>query len=531
MGKLLKFVVPYQRNETDSMIVSQYKYDVFIAYAESDIKHASFISERLGNAGVKVFFDQWELESSGSRAQLIETGLTYSKKMVMIFSQKFFEDSKTLSLVASFKKQNENLIQKDRLLIPALFKHTVIPEAFDNLIIVDFREKADYELKIRQLIEAMDLPDMMYHATRTTEASKVKNDTLVFDTIGTRLKSFMAEVSDVYSLLNFDVYSNQRIEGLPNSFTIKREVSGIGGFTISAVVVCHARMTDQEFNYLNDKRNDIQKDFMEYKWISVTAMGYDGLLREKLEQENFSCTTYAELLLTLIPLNDYERKRIEVCKAWIDEKWEGKDLFIRPNLETDTIFEKQQALAYFSRWLGMDKDNILIVLGDLGTGKSTLAQFLFYDLARTFIADPLRHPAPILIPLKEVRKEVSLEGIIISHFAQNQISIDFNRFSHLVRVGKVIVFFDGFDEMADRVQWKVTQSNFNELLRAGQGRGKIFLTCRTHYFKDRREQVSLIIGKGPRLSATETVLYKELKQQSGAELVYLKEFDKDQIWQ
>jgi len=510
-------------------MISQYKYDVFIVYAESDSKKASLLSERLGNAGVKVFFDQWELESSGTRSKLIEKGLAYSRKMVMILSPDFFKNSSCLNVVASFKKHNKHLIQKDRLLIPALFKDTVIPEDFDNLIIVDFREKADYELKVRQLVEAMDLPDMMYHASRTVESSKIKNDILVFDTLGSRLKGFMAEVSDVYSLLNFEVYADQRVEGLPNSFMIKREVSGIGGFTISAVVVCHARMTSQDFSYLVEKKTEIQENYMDHKWISVTAMGYDDLFREELEKENFSCTTYAELLLTLIPLIDYERKRIDACKAWIDEKWEGKDLFIRPNLETDTIFEKQQALAYFSRWLGTEKDNIIIVLGDLGTGKSTLAQFLFYDLARTFMADPLRHPAPILIPLKEVRKEVSLEGIIISHFAQNQISIDFNRFSHLVRVGKIIVFFDGFDEMADRVQWKVTQSNFNELLRAGQGRGKIFLTCRTHYFKDRREQVRLIIGKGPRLSATETVLYKELKQQSGAELVYLKEFDKDQI--
>ena len=510
-------------------MISQYKYDAFIAYSEADIKHAKSLSERLGNAGVKVFFDQWELESSGERSEMIKAGLKFSKKLVMIWSPDFFEDSKCLSLLKTFAKKNNELIQRDRLLIPALFKETIIPETYEKLIIVDFREKADFELKIRQLIEAMDLPELTYHVALSSESVKTKKeDPLIFD-IDSRLKSFINEISDVYSLLNFEVHSSQRIEGLPNSFTIKREVSGIGGFTISAVVVCHARMTEQEFTYLIDKKTKIQKDYSDYKWISVTAMGYDSNYREELEKENFSCTTYAELLQTLIPLTDYECKRIDACKAWINEKWEGKDLFIRPHLETDTIYEKQQALAYFSRWLGTEKDNVLIVLGDLGTGKSTLAQFLFYDLARAFLADPLRHPAPILVPLKEVRKEVSLEGIIISHFAQNQISIDFNRFSHLVRVGKIIIFFDGFDEMADRVQWKVTQSNFNELLRAGQGRGKIFLTCRTHYFKDRREQVSLIIGKGPRLSATETVLYREIKQQSGAELVYLKEFNKEQI--
>jgi predicted NACHT family NTPase len=84
--------------------------------------------------------------------------------------------------------------------------------------------------------------------------------------------------------------------------------------------------------------------------------------------------------------------------------------------------------------------------------------------------------------------------------------------------------------MADRVRWEVTKSNFTELRRAADfgGAGKVILTCRTHYFKDRNEQVKLI-GQGPRLSEIETELYRELRQQSNAEVVYLQEFDDEQI--
>src|SRR5262249_49413689 len=102
------------------------------------------------------------------------------------------------------------------------------------------------------------------------------------------------------------------------------------------------------------------------------------------------------------------------------------------------------------------------------------------------------------------------------------------RFEHLVKLGKIILFFDAFDEMADRVRWEVTRSNFQELRRAAEQSGKVILTCRTHYFKDRNEQVKLI-SEGPRLSEIETDLYRELKQQSGAEIVYLQEFDDEQI--
>src|SRR5262249_34556688 len=85
-----------------------------------------------------------------------------------------------------------------------------------------------------------------------------------------------------------------------------------------------------------------------------------------------------------------------------------------------------------------------------------------------------------------------------------------------------------FDEMADRVRWDVTQANFQELRRVGNELGKAILTCRTHYFKDRTEQMR-VIGQGPSLTTAETALYKELRQQSGAEVVYLQEFSDDQI--
>jgi predicted NACHT family NTPase len=186
-------------------------------------------------------------------------------------------------------------------------------------------------------------------------------------------------------------------------------------------------------------------------------------------------------------------------------------------------------LAHIARWLGDSRANLLTILGDLGTGKSTLARFLAYNLAKSFCADPLRHPVPVLIPLKEVRKEVSLEGIIIGHFSRRGLSgVILPRFEHLVRLGKVVLLFDAFDEMADRVRWEITHSSFRELRRAAEGNGKVVLTCRTHYFKDRNEQVRLI-GAGPRLSEIETELYRELRQQSGTEVAYLQEFDDNQI--
>jgi predicted NACHT family NTPase len=60
-------------------------------------------------------------------------------------------------------------------------------------------------------------------------------------------------------------------------------------------------------------------------------------------------------------------------------------------------------------------------------------------------------------------------------------------FLHLLKEGKIILIFDGFDEMATQSNAALTMKNFMELNRAFAGKAKILLTCRTHYFKDRVE--------------------------------------------
>ncbi|MGH7455010.1 MAG: hypothetical protein ACRENG_26885, partial [bacterium] len=155
----------------------------------------------------------------------------------------------------------------------------------------------------------------------------------------------------------------------------------------------------------------------------------------------------------MVPLDHYVEGLIAEYENEAAEKWRGEDWYIRPHLRTEITDEKQPALNHFAKWLGSERANFLVLLGDLGTGKSTLEKFLAYNLGLSFRADPLRHPAPVLIPLKDVRKENTLESMIISHFSKAGLpGINFPRFEHLVRLGKIILLFDAFDEMADRVR-------------------------------------------------------------------------------
>jgi uncharacterized protein YjbI with pentapeptide repeats len=378
------------------------------------------------------------------------------------------------------------------------------------------------------LIEALDLPRREFAREEDFEFREYKLDPAERGRRGyERGKLFVDEVAAIYRALGYEVKQEDAAGGARSGLQIQKR----DGIKLRQdFVECSDKMiAAAERDQILIRQNLLRTKFPRHGWIAISAQGFTADARSMLENAGFDCGVYAELLRELVPLDNYIDGLIADYEKWVGERWDGEDRFIRPDLVTDIVYERLPALTHLSKWLGEERRNQLVILGDLGTGKSTLAGFLAYNLARSFRDDPLRHPAPVLIPLKDVRKEVSLEGIVISHFSQRGLrDISFTRFEHLVRLGKIVLLFDAFDEMADRVRWDVTQSNFRELSRAAELQGKVILTCRTHYFKDRSEQVR-VIGEGPRLSEIETGLYRELRKRSNAEVVHLQEFNDRQI--
>jgi hypothetical protein len=396
---------------------------------------------------------------------------------------------------------------------------TAIKPTLRSLIFLDFRNPADTDLRFRQLIESLDLPKREF----TQEAEPSLREYELRATERRRAAHFRGK------RFEDEVVQDTQISGVQIDLQIKKRE---GGLPTEAIVECkNTRVTAKERDQLLAQQAIAQKKLPSYRWIVVSAEGFAADTRAALEETGFNCITYPELLRELVPLDTYVDNLIAKYETSANDPngWAGRDLFIRPDLETDVTYEKRPAVTHISKWLGDPRANLLAVLGDLGTGKTTLARFLAHQLGRSFHDDPLRHPAPELIPLREVRKDVALDSIVIRHFRDRGLpGISFPRFEHLMRQGKIVLFFDAFDEMADRVRWDVTQANFQELRRAAVAAGKVVLTCRTHYFKDRTEQAKLI-GEGPSLTAAETALYKQLRQQSNAEVVYLREFNDAQI--
>ena len=98
-----------------------------------------------------------------------------------------------------------------------------------------------------------------------------------------------------------------------------------------------------------------------------------------------------------------------------------------------------------------------VILGNPGSGKSTLATKICHDLAVDFGENRLagRRVTPILLPLREYGRERKDKGLSVVQFIElvctstYQVAPPDRAVEYLMRSGRILVVFDGLDELLD----------------------------------------------------------------------------------
>jgi formylglycine-generating enzyme required for sulfatase activity len=189
--------------------------------------------------------------------------------------------------------------------------------------------------------------------------------------------------------------------------------------------------------------------------------------------------------------------------------------------------------SYVNAWLGDPARNHISILGDYGTGKTSFCRQYAAELGRRWLDDPDQNRIPILISLRDYAK-TKLDQLV-THFLVNRqgIQAGYEAFRRFNADGKLVLLFDGFDEMAQKVDYDTTVENFEELARAVEGHSKVILTCRTPYFRTREEAEELLSYRGPD-PVTEAADLSEcsvidLGDRPNFEIVHLLPFDENDI--
>ena len=192
--------------------------------------------------------------------------------------------------------------------------------------------------------------------------------------------------------------------------------------------------------------------------------------------------------------------------------------------------------GYVDAWLKESggQRNHISILGDYGTGKTSFCRQYAAKQGRRWLADPDRERIPLLINLREYTKTLKAESLITDALV-NQYDIrgaTFETFARFNADGKLLIFFDGFDEMAQRTGLRTAVDNFWELAKVVAPGSKVILTCRTPYFRTHHEAEALLHGQTFEVLETSKVLdqdYIDLRDRPNFEIVHLEPFSDDDI--
>ncbi|MEQ9358818.1 MAG: NACHT domain-containing protein [Coleofasciculus chthonoplastes F2-STO-03] len=260
---------------------------------------------------------------------------------------------------------------------------------------------------------------------------------------------------------------------------------------------------------------------------------------ETRENRDLFCYTFDELLDEAADFREYLNwLETEVKRRGIDQKYVP---LACSKAEIDPITQRQIAVSryderdgwidgYIDLWLDDPTKEHISILGEFGTGKTWFAfHYAWIALQRYQEAKKRgvsRPRLPLVITLRDYAKAVDVENVLAGFFfSQHNIRLNSKVFDQLNRMGKLLLIFDGFDEMAAKVDRQQMINNFWELAKVVVPGSKVLLTCRTEHFPEAKEERALLNAE---LQASTANLTGESPQ---FEVLELEKFEDEQIRQ
>ncbi len=176
---------------------------------------------------------------------------------------------------------------------------------------------------------------------------------------------------------------------------------------------------------------------------------------------------------------------------------------------------------------------LLLLLGDYGSGKTTVLRHLMYLLASeklSRMADTSSR-LPLLLSLRDYNKVLDWDSLIITFLAK-ELAIDHPStmiYRRLNEDGRLVLLLDGFDEMARLVTPAERRLTFNEICSQVGKDSKVILTGRPGYFTDNRELIEVLDPLVSRNKCSNERRLYGYKIPDGVEIVCLQLLDRSQL--
>jgi WD40 repeat protein len=240
----------------------------------------------------------------------------------------------------------------------------------------------------------------------------------------------------------------------------------------------------------------------------------DAYLAEEKKKghDRIVCLTFDELLDRDVDFTPYiewlagEIERLGINKDYIqlDCSKPEKDSQGKYKTPSAGAAGAEQIDEYMDEWLESAQKNHISVLGEFGTGKTWFAMHYAWVGIQAYLqakAKRVKRPRlPLLITLRDYAKALNVDTVIAGFFFVNHnIRLNADVFDRLNRMGKLLILFDGFDEMANKINSQDAIDNFWALAEVIGENSKVILTCRTEHFPT-TEKNQMIFAGGERAS-------------------------------
>jgi WD40 repeat protein/GTPase SAR1 family protein len=118
-----------------------FEFDVFVSHSSKDKRLVRSIAMRLKSAGLKVFFDEWEIAPGDLIGQRIEHGLQASRNLLLCMSPNSVKSDWV-------KLEHQTFLFRDptnsrRRFIPLLLEECKVPDILRQFLYLDWRDKSD----------------------------------------------------------------------------------------------------------------------------------------------------------------------------------------------------------------------------------------------------------------------------------------------------------------------------------------------------------------------------------------------------
>ncbi|MBK5361344.1 NACHT domain-containing protein [Bacillus sp. TH44] len=306
-------------------------------------------------------------------------------------------------------------------------------------------------------------------------------------------------------------------------------------------VLIYGLVSEVKVNHVKEMEELVQYHDCEEGWIVTNSKVSKAAkaLTESKSGMNVFCYNFDELIEETIDLSSYfDWVENEIYTRGIDKRYISlacEKVELHPKTkryEAKNIYNGEDGWleGYIDFWQEDHQKEHISILGEFGTGKSWFCLKYTWEMIKRYQeAKAKNHPRPripILIFLREYSKALKVDTLISDFFFRvHKIEMKgvFSAFMQLNKMGKLLLIFDGFDEMADKVNKQKMIDNFWELATVIKGNSKVIITCRNEHFPQIKEGRSLLNAE---LKESTKYLTGKTPQ---FEVLELLKFDKEQI--